>query len=42
MASAQSALIEAFSELPNLEGQDIDQAVDDLLSGSFDQSESGQ
>jgi hypothetical protein len=31
LAAVRSALVEAFSELPNLEGQDIDQAVDDLL-----------
>lgn len=40
--AVRSALIEAFSVLPNLEGQDGDQIVDDLLSGSFAQPESGQ
>lgn len=35
LAAVRSALVEAFSELPNLEGQDIDQVVDDLLNNSL-------
>lgn len=35
LAAVKSALVEAFSKLPNLEGQDIDQVVDDLLDNTL-------
>lgn len=35
LEAVRTALVESFSELPNLEGQDIDQVVDDLLNNTL-------
>ncbi len=35
LEAVKTAMVEAYSELPNLEGQDIDQVVDDLLNNAL-------
>jgi hypothetical protein len=35
LEAVKTAMVEAYSELPNLEGQDIDQDVDDLLNNTL-------